>query len=151
MSFSSPWAFSSAKHLAWTTSNDDFARARVRARAAPLFRSDKSEVNRLKYVIETLEEHARELATSAREANEAKAQAEDALEMYVRRLKESEKDVFKLEKALEEKTALVETSMAIARRQIKYTEEKMREAMRERDMAIEARDEAMRRGGSREE
>ena len=110
--------------------------ARVTPRALPPFRSDKSEINRLKYVIETLEAQVRELAADAREAKETAAHAVDSLDMYKRRLKEAEKDVFKLEKALEEKTAAFEMGMAQARRQIKFTEERMREAERARDEAV---------------
>ena len=130
-----------------TSSSMSARTARIAARALP-FRSDKSEINRLKYVIETLETQARELAREAREATATRDDAVGSLDMYKRRLKEAEKDVFKLEKALEEKTAAFEMGMAQARRQIKFTEDKMREATRERDDAVRERDEATRRLGA---
>lgn len=64
-------------------------------------------------------------------AQEALIAAESAREMYARRLRESEKDVFKLEKALLEKTRGVETAMAVARRQIAWQEERYGELLKE--------------------
>jgi len=97
------------------------------------FRSDKSELARTKYLLETEQEHSLKLARERREMEKERDDAVQALDMYKRRLREAEKDVFKLEKALEEKTAGVETAMAIARRQIKATEEARVKAEGERD------------------
>jgi chromosome segregation ATPase len=97
------------------------------------FRSDKSELARVKYLLESEQAHSLKLARERREMEKERDDAVEALDMYKRRLKEAEKDVFKLEKALEEKTAGVETAMAIARRQIKATEEARVKAEGERD------------------
>ena len=88
------------------------------------FRSDKSELARVNYLLESEQAHSLKLARERREMEKERDDAVEALDMYKRRLKEAEKDVFKLEKALEEKTAGVETAMAIARRQIKWQEER---------------------------
>jgi len=111
----------------------DARRGRVRAagfgESGPWvgFRSDKSEIKRLEYLLECARRDASERALSEKRALEALQGVEDARDMYAKRLKESEKDVFKLEKALEEKTAGVETAMSVARRQIKWQEERYAE------------------------
>lgn len=87
----------------------------------------------MNYLLESEQAHSLKLARERREMEKERDDAVEALDMYKRRLKEAEKDVFKLEKALEEKTAGVETAMAIARRQIKATEEARVKAEGERD------------------
>jgi chromosome segregation ATPase len=102
------------------------------------FRSDKTEINRLKYVIENAERHAREHAEARRVAERALGDVESSRDMYKRRLEASEREVFALEKALEEKTRGVETAMAIARRQIAYQEERYARLVEEHE-ALRAR------------
>lgn len=107
------------------------------------FRSDKSELKRLEYLLECARRDASERALSEKRAVERLQGVEDERNMYANRLKESEKDVFKLEKALEEKTAGVETAMAVARRQIKWQEERYAE-LEGRFAALERECEALR-------
>jgi len=109
-----------------TTTSRQTTRTRAFGDAGPgaFFRSDKTEINRLKFVIENAERHAREHAEARRVAERALSDVESSRDMYKRRLEASEREVFALEKALEEKTRGVETAMAIARRQIAYQEDR---------------------------
>ena len=115
-------------------------RARAFGDAGPgaFFRSDKTEINRLEYVVETERRHAREHAEARRVAENALGEVESSRDMYKRRLEASEREAFALEKALEEKTRGVETAMAIARRQIAYQEERYEALVKEYE-ALKAR------------
>ena len=115
-------------------------RARAFGDAGPgaFFRSDKTEINRLEYVVETERRHAREHAEARRVAENALGEVESSRDMYKRRLEASEREEFALEKALEEKTRGVETAMAIARRQIAYQEERYEALVKEYE-ALKAR------------
>jgi hypothetical protein len=115
-------------------------RARAFGDAGPgaFFRNDKTEINRLEYVVETERRHAREHAEARRVAENALGEVESSRDMYKRRLEASEREAFALEKALEEKTRGVETAMAIARRQIAYQEERYEALVKEYE-ALKAR------------
>ncbi|CAL54157.1 unnamed product [Ostreococcus tauri] len=95
------------------------------------FQSDEARIERLQRELEGERARAVERERERLKAQEALIAAESAREMYARRLRESEKDVFKLEKALLEKTRGVETAMAVARRQIAWQEERYGELLKE--------------------
>lgn len=59
------------------------------------------------------------------------AKLDDKLEMYKSRVKEADKDVFKLERQLEEHQKGFATGMGVAKAQIKRLEEKLAEARKE--------------------
>ena len=116
------------------------SRARAFGDGGPgaFFRSDKTEINRLEYVVETARRHAREHAEARRVAENALGEITSSRDMYKRRLEASEREAFALEKALEEKTRGVETAMAIARRQIAHQEERYEALVKEYE-ALKAR------------
>jgi uncharacterized protein YgfB (UPF0149 family) len=56
---------------------------------------------------------------------------DERLEMYLGRLKEADKDVFKLERQLEEHQKGFDHGMGVAKKQIRRLEEKLEEAKKD--------------------
>lgn len=138
-------ARASAARSRWRIARGGRARARGFGESGPWvgFRSDKSELKRLEYLLECARRDASERALSETRALSRLREVEDERDMYAKRLRESDRDVFALEKALTEKTASVETAMAVARRQIKWQEERYAE-LEGRFAALERECEALR-------
>ena len=93
----------------------------------------KARIAQLEYELETERAHSSELGAKLREAEEKLAVAEDRLNLYMERCKEGEKDVFKLERQLEETQKGFDTGMAVAKRQIKLLEDMLADEKRRSD------------------
>ena len=102
-------------------------RAATRSRAfgdANFWGSDAQKLNALRHELETQRLETLRLHRERRLADDARAKAEERCAMYETRCERQEREIFALERQLEEKTRGVETAMAIARRQIKWQEER---------------------------
>lgn len=110
---------------------------RERSAVARLFgggaKEAKARIAQLEYELETERAHSSELGAKLRESEEKLAVAEDRLSLYVERCKEGEKDVFKLERQLEETQKGFDTGMAVAKRQIKLLEDMLADEKRRSD------------------
>ena len=82
----------------------------------------KAKIAELEYELETERAHSSELGGKLRDATARAEDAEGRLEMYRGRLKEAEKDVFKLEAQIEQTQKGFDAGMAVAKRQIKLLE-----------------------------
>ena len=71
-------------------------------------------------------------------ADDARAVAEERCAMYETRCERQEREIFALERQLEEKTNGVETAMMVARRQIKWQEERYEALAKEAEALREA-------------
>jgi len=80
---------------------------------------------------DTLEQRLKETRNAMRDAQEQLAKAVDTSDMRKRRLDEAEKEVFKLERALEEKDNTLESFAATARRTIADLEKRLKEAQQQ--------------------
>ena len=80
---------------------------------------------------DTLEQRLKETRNDMRDAQEQLAKAVDTSDMRKRRLDEAEKEVFKLERALEEKDNTLESFAATARRTIADLEKRLKEAQQQ--------------------
>jgi predicted nucleic acid-binding Zn-ribbon protein len=106
--------------------------ARTRAFGdARFWRSDTQKMNALEHELTMQREETLKRAREAREATDALARVEERMMMYKTRCERQEREIFALEKALEEKTNGVETAMAVARRQIKWQETRYEELVKE--------------------
>jgi len=88
-------------------------------------------MNALEHELTMQREETLKRAREAREATDALARVEERMMMYKTRCERQEREIFALEKALEEKTNGVETAMAVARRQIKWQETRYEELVKE--------------------
>jgi len=82
----------------------------------------KAKIAELEYELETERAHSSGLGGKLRDATARAEDAEGRLEMYRGRLKEAEKDVFKLEAQIEQTQKGFDAGMAVAKRQIKLLE-----------------------------
>ena len=80
---------------------------------------------------DALEQRLKETRNAMRDAQEQLAKAVDTSDMRKRRLDEAEKEVFKLERALEEKDNTLESFAATARRTIADLEKRLKEAQQQ--------------------
>mmetsp|Transcript_16869 Transcript_16869/g.43175 ORF Transcript_16869/g.43175 Transcript_16869/m.43175 type:complete len:157 (-) Transcript_16869:162-632(-) len=80
---------------------------------------------------DTLEQRLKETRNAMRDAQEQLAKAVDTSDMRKRRLDEAEKEVFKLERALEEKDNTLESFAATARRTIADLDKRLKEAQQQ--------------------
>lgn len=88
----------------------------------------KAKIGQLEYELETERAHSSALGLKLREAEAELARVSESLELYKGRCKEQDKDIFKLERQLEEVEKGFATGMAVAKRQIKMLEEKLEKA-----------------------
>ena len=91
---------------------------------ARFWRSDAQKMNALRHELETQRAETLRLHRERRIADDARAVAEERCAMYETRCERQEREIFALERQLEEKTSGVETAMSVARRQIKWQEER---------------------------
>ena len=82
---------------------------------ARFWRSDAQKMNALRHELETQRAETLRLHRERRIADDARAVAEERCAMYETRCERQEREIFALERQLEEKTSGVETAMSVAR------------------------------------
>ena len=85
----------------------------------------KARIGQLEYALQTEIEHGKTREEKLRALTEEHQKALSRLEVFEARCAESGKEIFKLERQLEETTKGFENGMAVARRQIKTLEGKL--------------------------
>ena len=105
---------------------------------ARFWRSDAQKMNALRHELETQRAATLRLHRARRIADDARAVAEERCAMYETRCERQEREIFALERQLEEKTNGVETAMMVARRQIKWQEERYEALAKEAEALREA-------------
>ena len=105
---------------------------------ARFWRSDAQKMNALRHELETQRAETLRLHRERRIADDARAVAEERCAMYETRCERQEREIFALERQLEEKTNGVETAMMVARRQIKWQEERYEALAKEAEALREA-------------
>ena len=85
------------------------------------------QAKQLESELETVHARLKEITKANVDLEKELEKANDLAEMRGRRLREAEKEVFKLERALEEKESTLESFAATARRQIAALEQRLKE------------------------
>lgn len=88
----------------------------------------KAEVAKLEYELECSRNHVTELGLELREAKTELAKVSESRELYKERCKLQDKEIFALERQNEETKKGFDTGMAVAKRQIKMLEGKLKDA-----------------------